>query len=186
MLFYPQASIYFEQGINMVQAQWSIWLKSRTIKGLSGIKRIGDTTYTGNLFNKAKDLYLSTSLPKISGTVRASDLSENERYAAAVGVSRSEETFSASATIDHVDIEYEIEACVGCSMTLTKLDITVGKINVSTEGLGVLGEHLSEMSTLASNAIKEWIVDTFKGVVATKIQNVLDVKGPFTSPFVTE
>ena len=156
----------------MVQAQWSIWLKARTIYGLSGIKRIGDTTYTGNLFNKAKDLYLSTSLPKISGTVRASDLSENERYAVAVGVSRSEETFSASATIDHVDIEYEIEACVGCSMTLTKLDITVGRINVSTEGLEVLGEHLSEVSTLASNAIKEWIVDTFKGVVSTKIQNV--------------
>ena len=170
----------------MVQAQWSIWLKSRTIYGLSGIKRIGDTTYTGNLFNKAKDIILSTSLPKISGTVRASDLSAAESYAAAVGISRSEETFSASATIDHVDIEYEIEACVDCSMTLTKLDITVGRINVSTEGLEVLGEHLSEVSTLASNAIKEWIVDTFKGVVATKIQNVLDVKGPFTSPFVTE
>ena len=162
-------------------------MKSRTIYGLSGIKRIGDTTYTGNLFNKAKDIILSTSLPKISGTVRASDLSAAERYAAAVvPVSRSEETFSASATIDHVDIEYEIEACVGCSMTLTKLDITVGRIDVSTEGLEVLGEHLSEMSPLASNAIKEWIVDTFKGVFSTKIQNVLDVKGPFTSPFVTE
>ena len=161
-------------------------MKSRTIKGLSGIKRIGDTTFTGNVFNAAKDIILPTSLPKISGTVRASDLRTAEKYAAAVGVSRSEESFYAFATIDHVDIEYEIEACVGCSMTLTKLVITVGTINVSTKGLEVLGEDLIEVSTIASNAIKEWIVATFKGVVATKVQNVLDVKGPFTSPFATE
>ena len=55
------------------------------------------------------------------------------------------------AIIDPLHIKYEIETCDGCSMTLTKLKITVGKIDVNIKGLGVLGKHLGKVTSLASN-----------------------------------
>ena len=82
------------------------------------------------------------------------------------------------AIIDPLHIKYEIETCDGCSMTLTKLDIIVGRIAVSA-GIGPYGITIYDV---ASDLIKEWIAVTFKGVLATDIQNALVDKGLLTIP----
>ena len=82
------------------------------------------------------------------------------------------------AIIDPLHIKYEIETCDGCSMTLTKLDIIVGRIAVTA---GIFGINMN-INTVASDLIKEWIAVTFKGVLATDIQNALVDKGVLTIP----
>ena len=63
-------------------------------------------------------------------------------------------------------------------MTLTKLDIIVGRIAVTA---GIFGINMN-INTVASDLIKEWIAVTFKGVLATDIQNALVDKGLLTIP----
>ena len=65
-------------------------------------------------------------------------------------------------------------------MTLTKLDIIVGRIAV-TAGGDIFGINIG-INTVASDLIKEWIAVTFKGVLATDIQNALVDKGLLTIP----
>ena len=143
-------------------------LKDGKIEGLSDITRNGDTLHTG------KNPML------VSGNLK---IGQTKAYIAAfasggpISVSGLTE-----ATIDRVDIAYEIETCRGCPMTLTKLDIAVGQINVNIKGLGVLGKHLGKVTSLASNLIKGYIINTYKGVVATEIQNALDDHGALTIP----
>ena len=83
------------------------------------------------------------------------------------------------ATLDPLYIGYEIETCDGCSMTLTKLDIIVGRIFF---GMSIAGGLNVKINDVASDLIKEWIAVTFKGVLATDIQNALVDKGLLTIP----
>ena len=59
-----------------------------------------------------------------------------------------------------------------------KLDIIVGRIAVTA---GIFGINMN-INTVASDLIKEWIAVTFKGVLATDIQNALVDKGLLTIP----
>ena len=64
--------------------------------------------------------------------------------------------------------------------TLTNFEITdVGTIDVDINGLGVLGNKLSKVVTLASNLISDYIAGTFEDEVQVAIQNYLTNLGPF-------
>ena len=142
-------------------------LEDGTFVGLSNITRNGDTTFN-----------TSTNSFMISGNLR---MSQSKGFLTA---SASGGGISASAdvevTVDHVDMLYEIETCVSCMRTLTNFEITdVGTIDVDINGLGVLGNKLSKVVTLASNLISDYIAGTFEDEVQVAIQNYLTNLGPF-------
>ena len=156
----PSKDISFKIGLIKVKAS----LSGGKISGLGKLARIGLTRYITPPNTKAK----------ISGNLMISDtnayMTINNR--------RGKKLARLEAIIDPLHIKYEIETCDGCSMTLTKLDIFVGRIffGMSIGGLNV------KIYDVASDLIKEWIAVTFKGVLATDIQNALVDKGLLTIP----
>ena len=157
----PSKDISFKIGLIKVKAS----LSGGKISGLGKLARIGLTRYITPPNTKAK----------ISGNLMISDtnayMTINNR--------RGKKLARLEAIIDPLHIKYEIETCDGCSMTLTKLDIMVGRIAVSA-GIGPYGTIT--IYDVASDLIKEWIAVTFKGVLATDIQNALVDKGLLTIP----
>ena len=139
-------------------------LSGGQISGLGKLARIGLTRYITPPNTKAK----------ISGNLMISD---TNAYMT-VKRGRRKQLARFEAIIDPLHIKYEIETCDGCSMTLTKLDIIVGRIAVTA---GIFGINMN-INTVASDLIKEWIAVTFKGVLATDIQNALVDKGLLTIP----
>ena len=162
----PEKSTSFKKGFIRVSAK----LKDGTVEGLSDITRIGDV-----------------NVDETSGK-------SGYQFSGKLGISQSKATYTASvsggklisksvnavAFIDNVGMSYEIETCDDCPMTLTKLKITVGKIDVNIKGLGVLGKHLGKVTSLASNEIKGYIISTYKEEVANEIQKTLDDIGPLS------
>ena len=139
-------------------------LSGGQISGLGKLARIGLTRYITPPNTKAK----------ISGNLMISD---TNAYMKLKG--RRKQLAQFGAIIDPLHIKYEIETCDGCSMTLTKLDINVGRIFF---GMSIAGGVNVKINTVASDLIKEWIAVTFKGVLATDIQNALVDKGVLTIP----
>ena len=157
----PSKDISFKIGLIKVKGS----LSGGQISGLGKLARIGLTRYITPPNTKAK----------ISGNLMISD---TNAYMTVKG--RRKQLARLEAIIDPLDIKYEIETCDGCSMTLTKLDIIVGRIAV-TAGGDIFGINIG-INTVASDLIKEWIAVTFKGVLATDIQNALVDKGLLTIP----
>ena len=145
---------------------WSKWgfkitleLKDGTFEGLSGITRNGDTN--GNSSDCVTWL--------ISGNLR---MSQSKGFLKASVLSLSADI---EATVDHVDMLYEIEARQGQIMNLTRFEITdVGTIDVEISGIGT---YLSKIITLTTNLISDYIAGIFEDEVQVAMQNYLTNMG---------
>ena len=138
-------------------------LKDGTFEGLSGITRNGDTN--GNSSDCVTWL--------ISGNLR---MSQSKGFLKASVLSLSADI---EATVDHVDMLYEIEARQGQIMNLTKFEITdVGTIDVEISGIGT---YLGKIITLTTNLISDYIAGIFEDEVQVAMQNYLTNMGILVS-----
>ena len=158
----PDRSTSFRVGFVRITAS----LKDGTFEGLSGITRNGNTTATTVTTSDS-----NINNTRISGNLR---MGQGQGFfkASVAGLSADVE-----ATVDHVDMYYEIEYRVGQIMNLTRFEITdVGTIDVEISGLG---SYLSRVTNLATNLISDYIAGTFEDEVQVAIQNYLTSNGPF-------
>ena len=84
---------------------------------------------------------------------------------------------SADAKIQTVKVYFEAEMCLssGCSLALTKFDITeIGHIDVDINGLGPLGWILEVVVDLIADLIRGFLADILEGPIKDLLQNILN------------
>ena len=84
---------------------------------------------------------------------------------------------SADAKIETVKVFFEAEMCLasGCSLQLTKFDITeIGHIDVNIDGLGPLGWILETVVGLIADLIRGFLADILEGPIKDLLQGILN------------